>query len=135
MAISERFSMPIRLRAARRSLIRSCNAPAPMRVLTFFFLVLPAGAWAQTTVYLRGSGPAGVTVKGATNTTPVVIQTATPHNLAVGDTVSIWGVCGTTTANGTRKVKAVVDPTHFSITDLNGSDIAGNGAWCTGSIP
>jgi len=99
------------------------------------FVMLAVSAQAQTTAYLRGSGPAGVTISGATNATPVVIQTVTPHNLAAGDVVSIWGICGTTTANGIRKVKAVVDLTHFSITDLADADIAGNGAWCSGMVP
>src|SRR5881296_2998319 len=91
-------------------------------------LTLALSAQAQTTAYLRGSGPAGVTISGAANATPVVIQTVTPHNLTAGDFVTIWGVCGTTAANGVRKVKAVVDSTHYSITDLSGADIIGNGA-------
>src|ERR1051326_6677730 len=101
--------------------------------LLIALVTIAAAAQAQTTVYLRGSGPAGVTVSGASNATPVVVQTATPHNLSSGDIVSIWGICGTSAANGIRKVKAVLDSTHFSITDLNGADIAGNGAWCSGT--
>jgi hypothetical protein len=76
---------------------------------------------------------------GASNTTPVVVQTYLPHGLAAGDTVVSWGVgavvggkCIYSTANGIRVVKAVVDATHFSITDQNGNDIAANGPWCDG---
>jgi len=94
---------------------------------------------AQTGVYLRAGPPAGFQITGATNAMPVVIQTSVAHGLNQGDIVSISGVCATdslyslSSANGIRRVKAVVDATHFSITDLDGKDIAGNGAWCSGA--
>ena len=65
-------------------------------------------------------------ISGATNATPIVIQTATAHNLQTGETVGINSVIGNTAANGSWVV-TVVDSTHFS---LNGS--AGNGAWSSG---
>jgi len=94
---------------------------------------------AQTTVHLRAGPPAGFQIVGATDGAPIVIQTSSAHGLNQGDVVSISGVCASdglynlSSANGIRKVKSVPDATHFSITDLNGKDIAGNGAWCTGA--
>lgn len=100
--------------------------------------VVPASAlFAQTTIYLRSSAPPGFVIQGASNATPIVIQTQSAHGLSTGDTVSIVGVCSNSNqsspANGIRKVKAVVDSTHFSITDLQGNDVAANGPWCDGS--
>ena len=88
---------------------------------------------AQPAVYLKSSGPAGFTITRVTNATPVVVGTAAPHGLNPGDTVVIWGVCGTTAANGLRQVNAVPDATHFSISDLGGTAVAGNGPWCSGA--
>jgi hypothetical protein len=103
-----------------------------MRILLLALLGI-SSAFAQATVYLRSSGgPAGFTIKGATNATPIVLNTDSAHGLSIGDRVIIWGVCGTTAANGLRKVKAISDSTHFSITDLSNVDVAGNGAWCSG---
>ena len=65
----------------------------------------------------------------------MVIQTAAEHGLNAGDMVVIWGVCGTTSSNGIRQVGTVSDATHFSITDLSGVAIAGNGDWCSGAAP
>ena len=111
-----------------------------MRLSVFFFGALAWMGQAQPTVYLRSGGPAGFVVTGASNTTPVVVQTAAPMGSTLGDPVVIWGVgasvsgkCILSTANGIRLVKAVVDTTHFSITDQNGVDVTANGAWCDGS--
>jgi hypothetical protein len=102
-------------------------------------LLLAPACFAQTNVYLRTPGSAGFVVTGASNTSPVVVQTADPHGLSIGDTVTIWGVgatvsgsCAASTANGLRVIKAVVDVTHFSVTDLSGTDVAANGPWCDG---
>jgi len=100
-------------------------------------------------VYLRSGGPAGGYITGAANATPIVLAVNSTSGLNAGDTLSIEGVAvvnaqgactsdpnppyNISTANGLRRVKAIVDATHFSITDLNGVDIAGNGAWCGGS--
>lgn len=66
-----------------------------------------------------------ITVTGATNASPIVIQCAS-HTLLTGDRVTIAGVGGNTAANGTRAV-TYVDATHFS---LDGT--TGNGAWTSG---
>ncbi len=107
--------------------------------LTLLSLAFAASALSQTTVYLRSSAPPGFVITGASNATPMVVQTQSAHGLLAGDTVSIMGVCSNTSqsspANGIRKVKAVIDPTHFSITDLQNADVAANGPWCDGSTP
>lgn len=87
-------------------------------------------------VYLRYGTPEQSHIIGATNATPMVIQTESAHGLSAGQTVNIRNVCSganlPSPASGVRKVKAVVDSTHFSVTDTSGADIAGTGAWCTG---
>lgn len=49
---------------------------------------------------LQGTLASGVTITGATNATPIVI-TAAAHGYNNGDTVTITGVSGNTSANGT----------------------------------
>lgn len=64
-------------------------------------------------------------VIGATNATPIVIQ-STGHGLTTGTRVTVAGVGGTTNANTTTTV-TVVDADHFS---LDGT--TGNGAYTSG---
>jgi ubiquitin-activating enzyme E1-like protein len=66
------------------------------------------------------------TVTGATNASPIVIQTSAPNNFNTGDTVVVANVNGNTAANG-QYVITVVDTTHFS---LNGS--SGSGTYTSG---
>jgi hypothetical protein len=106
-----------------------------MRLASLALIVTSLSA--QTTVHVRASGPAAVGVIGTGNTTPETVQTGGPHGLVAGDEVGIWGVCTGTTAspvNGIRKVKAVVNSTHYTITDLNGVDIATNGPFQPPSV-
>jgi len=105
---------------------------------TLCAVLIAVAAYGQP-VYLRSSGPAGFTVTSLSNTTPVVVTTLAAHGLSVGDTVGVWGTCvagGTTlpNADGIRLVKQVLSSTTFSITDLAGADIVGNGAWCDGHL-
>lgn len=65
----------------------------------------------------------------AASGTPVEIGTSTPHHLSVGDKVYINAVAGSGNANGFRKVKTVVDSTHFTITNLEGADVAPGGTY------
>lgn len=65
----------------------------------------------------------GIAIAGATNATPIVLETAT-HGRAVDDYVYVDGVLGNTAANGFWKVSAVPDSTHLT---LEGS--VGNGAY------
>jgi hypothetical protein len=66
------------------------------------------------------------TVDGATNATPIVISTSSPHGFATGDVVVIADVGGNTAANGTWQI-TVVDGDDF---ELDGS--VGSGAYTTG---
>lgn len=71
-------------------------------------------------------------ITGATNATPVVI-TITGHGYEDGDTLLIEGVTGNTAANGYVLVANATTDT-FEITDLDGVDIAGNGAYAGGGM-
>ena len=112
--------------------------------LTIVTLLLAAGpAESQTKLYLRYGGGPKVTITAASNATPIQITTSTPHGFNNGDVVWIWGIEGNWNANGTRRVKSVLDATHFTIQYMNGSDAAGNGmfspatrigAWCGSTV-
>jgi hypothetical protein len=79
-------------------------------------------------------------ITGATNTAPIEITTAHPHNLATGATVSVQGIQGNTAANtdtpalpsGARTI-VVTSPNTFT---LDGSDGTGSGTYepGTGSV-
>ena len=60
-----------------------------------------------------------------TNTNPIIVTTATPHGLTLNDCVTIAGVLGTTSANGTRHV-SVTGSTTFTI------PVAGNAGFLVG---
>src|SRR5271169_4265411 len=94
--------------------------------------------FAQTTAYLRSSGPGEVEITGATNATPPVITTQYAHGYSAGDTIGIWGTCsngGASPITGIRKVASSPAPTTYTyaITDLSGTPITANGPWCDGS--
>jgi len=79
-----------------------------------------------------GTSPVGKQITGATNATPIVIQTAAAHGYTTGATVYINGIKGNTAANtqvNTPWTITVVDATHFS---LNGS--VGNGTYDASQI-
>ena len=71
------------------------------------------------------AGPT-LTITGASDGTPIAVDTATPHGLQTGEQVTISGVLGNTAANGTFTV-TVTGPASFT---LDGS--AGNGTWTSG---
>lgn len=71
-----------------------------------------------------------VAIAGATNASPIVVQTSTPHLFSTGDRAVVEAVGGNTAANcgpSNPWVIDVLDPTHFS---LRGS--TGNGAYTSG---
>lgn len=70
------------------------------------------------------------TITGATNATPIVI-TANAHGYENGDTVLIASVGGNLAANGYRIVQNATTNT-FSITDLDGVNVAGTGSYTSG---
>jgi len=67
-----------------------------------------------------------IAVTGSTNTTPIVVTTASPHGLQTGEQVTISGVLGNTAAKGVFTVTV----TSASQLTLDGS--AGNGVWTSG---
>lgn len=69
-------------------------------------------------------------------TTPIEVETATPHGLATGDSVHIQGVWLQTAANGTWAVQ-VIDATHFTLTGSTGEVRVGEwpGAYPPGLLP
>jgi|HubBroStandDraft_3_1064219.scaffolds.fasta_scaffold01651_5 hypothetical protein len=70
----------------------------------------------------------GAAILGATNASPIVIQTDLSLSITTGTYVAIGGVFGNTAANGLWTATAV-DATHFS---LQGS--TGNGAWSGATV-
>ena len=76
----------------------------------------------------------GIAITGATNASPIVLQTATPHGLSEGQPVRVSGVGGNTAAIGTPYNKFlwtvhVVNTTHVA---LNGS--VGSGTYTSGGM-
>ena len=73
------------------------------------------------------AGPV-IPVAGASNATPIEIATAAPHGLPSGVQVTISGVVGNTSANGTFTI-TVTGANSFT---LDGS--SGNGDWVSGGV-
>lgn len=71
------------------------------------------------------------TIIGATNASPIVIQTSAAHGLSTGQVIFNSGVAGNTAANGFFVVQ-FVDATHFSLTLPTGAPSSGNGAYTAG---
>lgn len=87
---------------------------------------------AQLSVALaRSSAISSLAVTAATNASPAVITTAA-HGLAVNDPVLIVGALGNTAINGLFLVNTVPSGTTFTIKNLDGTVVAGNGAWTSG---
>jgi hypothetical protein len=105
-------------------------------------LLLPAGALDAQTQYLRYGAPEQHHIVGVSNSSPAVIQVENPSvgggaNGSAGMVVDIRSVCANTNlpspANGLRKIKAVIDASHYSITDMAGLDIDTTAyTWCDG---
>jgi hypothetical protein len=75
-------------------------------------------------------------ITGATNATPIAL-TITAHGWSVGDILIIQGVLGNTSANGTYRIKVVVDANTVSLQTLVAQgetplDVVGNGAYTSG---
>lgn len=108
-----------------------------MRLITLGILL--SISLSGQTVQLRDSSPAAAPVCGASNTTPIVIQTCSPHGLSVGDFVTIQGVAtgtGLSSVNGPKRkiiTSGSNDTTHVAIGDSAGTAIPANGAWFDGT--
>lgn len=75
-----------------------------------------------------------VAVSAATNTSPIVVTTNSPHTLSSGNIVLIAGVQGNTAAIGKWTV-TVVDSTHFQLNGSSGSGTYTTGGTVTPSYP
>lgn len=67
-----------------------------------------------------------ITITAASNAAPIAITASAAHGLETGDILQISAVTGNLAANGLHIV-TVVDSTHFSLNQSNGS-----GAWVSG---
>lgn len=72
------------------------------------------------------------TITNATNSTPIVITTSTPHGMSTDQRYTIRGVSGNTATNGRFNI-TVLSTTTFSLQDaIDSSDVAGNGTYSAG---
>ncbi len=83
------------------------------------------GQWKRITFGGLKNGPP-LAISGASDASPIVIATSSPHGYVTGNRVQITGVNGYRSANGTWQI-TVLDATHFS---LNGS--TGGGSYTSG---
>jgi hypothetical protein len=109
---------------------------------TFDAALLLTGDWSGGMTYSDLAGTAvavmqlavapeaSKTITGATNATPIVV-TSTAHGYSNGDEIVITGVGGNTAANGTFVVASATANT-YALTTLNGTNVAGNGAYTSG---
>lgn len=108
-------------------------------------IVLPGGlAQAQTNIYLRDSGPQSQVVVGATNATPVVLTTQSPHGFSSScnatTNICYCAVVGAATGTGVSPANGVREcvyqsPDTLALYDTSGNPIAGNGDWFAGYTP
>lgn len=91
--------------------------------------VMKSGEWVVKPIKVTKSSPREIS--DATNATPIEINSSA-HGLTVGQQITITGATGNTAANGTWKVKAVVDANKFTIKTLAGADSVGNGLYIVG---
>ena len=70
-----------------------------------------------------------VAIADASNASPIVITTVTPHGFTTGMVVTVVGVTGNTSANGAFAITGGPSPTTFSL-----DGVAGNGAWTGGGF-
>jgi hypothetical protein len=88
-------------------------------------LGIPAPASAPVAAKITNSG----NITGATKANPVQITTSAAHNLQDADIVRITNVGGMTQINGRRFKITVVDATHFTLDDEDGT---GHGTYTSG---
>lgn len=124
----------IRLGAARASLfelfVNTSGISSPTFQPGSFHISNAVGATYSNvgTMTLAANTVIGTSITGATNATPIVVATSTPHGRTTGGFVYQTGIGGNTNANGFFQI-TVIDATHYS---LNGS--SGNGAYTSGGL-
>lgn len=144
----------VRTDESQRAYTLSTNAPTRLFTWDGSSVLGSGGAWAPTTeaatipyahafqvgdilvakrptLSSTQSGTKNMT--DASNTSPIVVTTATAHGLVAGDNVSVEGVEGNTAANGTWEVGVVSSPTTFELvgSEGDGSYVSGTGVWWT----
>lgn len=75
-----------------------------------------------------------VAITDATNASPIVITSADPHNISVGDMITITGVGGNTAANADHYVSVVGTTTTATLQALDHTNTTGNGAYTSGGV-
>ena len=113
------------------SLLAAQTPPVTLTSAITQAVVASNNATGVVTVYVANangavSGVVQLAVSGATNASPIVVQTSSAHGLSTGAFVTLSGVQGNTNANGTWTA-TVIDSTHLS---LNGS--TGNATYTGG---
>ena len=76
--------------------------------------------------------PTTKTVTGATNATPIVVTTSTPHNVKTNEIIRVSGVGGNTAANGDWIAGAVTSTTVALLAYPGGTNSTGSGAYTSG---
>ena len=88
------------------------------------------GGTANSSITTLNSYDQPVSISTATNASPSVITTVTPHNLINGNLVSIAGAVGNTAINGFRRVLTVLTERTFTVSDaFTDVPVAGNGVY------
>ena len=93
------------------------------------------GLSAQTTVYLRSSGPASVQITSVMAGTPAIVNTSSAHGFSAGQVVTVQGACsgtsdgtvaGQSAVNGKVKVVSPFTTNSFGVGNyLTGAPITG----------
>ncbi len=73
-----------------------------------------------------------LTISAASNATPIAMTTVEDHGLQTGALVTQANIEGNTAANGTFQI-VVTGAKTYTLKDRAGTDVAGNGAWVSGS--
>lgn len=106
----------------------SGGTPVDADALPTFRVYGETGALLNGTCALLDSG----TVVSATNASPIVITTASPHGLNTGARVKVSGVTGNSGANGTSTITRI-NATSFSLDGTTGTGSGTGGVYhCAG---
>ena len=95
-----------------------------------------------TAVYLHDSRPAGTVLCGFDGSTPVVMKACMPQYIQPGDYIYQDGLAANDPPNnnmsnlqGVFRVKTVIDATHYTVTNLAGTDMTASAAYSSGQNP
>jgi hypothetical protein len=124
------------------SILTPNSSRAAAKTLLLLAIAVAAHAQSGATAYVRASGPASITVIGATNATPIVITTNGAHGFAstcgISGAPCYCGVWGVATGTGVSPADGVFQCHYVSGTQLALYDkvanlpIAGTGSYFNG---